>query len=301
MTVLGRSASRFPCVIFKTHYLSLVCIFLPRVIALGVRLHPGKVFAILLASVSLTSICLFVSRHWWMPAPAARHASDLDRLVVWAMIDAGVAFLLAQFLLAALAWKFHSNSTSRPLTGVARIALIVSVLFISLELFSAATLGRRAWGSMFSVPSSVDVIRAQVMGQQFAYYFRYPGHDGQFGPIHIDKIDPSIGNYFGLDTRKDVASKDDIVSASLVLPVNQPVELILNSQDVTHSFYVRELRVQQDMVPGMQIPVHFTPTRVGKYEIACTQLCGLGHYRMRAYLEVVSQSDFEKWMQQHDH
>jgi len=83
--------------------------------------------------------------------------------------------------------------------------------------------------------------------------------------------------------------------------VNQPVELILNSEDVIHSFYVRELRVQQDMVPGMQIPVHFTPTRIGKYEIACTQLCGLGHYRMRAYLEVVSQSDFEKWMQAHEH
>jgi cytochrome c oxidase subunit II len=267
---------------------------------LDVRLHLGKIFAILLAFVSLTSIGLFVSRHWWMPAPATRHASDLDRLVVWAMIDAGVAFLLAQILLAALAWKFHANSTARPLTSAARVALIVSVLFISLELFSAATLGRRAWGSMFSVPSGVDAVRAQVMGQQFAYYFRYPGRDGEFGPIHVEKIDPSVGNYFGLDTKKDLTSRDDLVSASLVLPVNQPVELILNSQDVVHSFYVRELRVQQDMVPGMQIPLRFTPTRIGKYEIACTQLCGLGHYRMRAYLEVVSVSDFQKWMQAHE-
>lgn len=236
-----------------------------------------------------------------MPAAAATHASDLDRLILWAMIDAGVAFLLAQLLLAALIWKSRANSTASPLPGAARIAVIVSVLFISLELFSAATLGRRAWGSMFSVPPSGDAIRAQVMGQQFAYYFRYPGRDGQFGPIHVDKIDPSIGNYFGLDARRDIASKDDIVSASLVLPVNQPVELILNSQDVIHSFYVRELRVQQDMVPGMQIPVRFTPTKIGKYEIACTQLCGLGHYRMRAYLEVVSASDFQKWMQAHEH
>ena len=90
------------------------------------------------------------------------------------------------------------------------------------------------------------------------------------------------------------------MSASLVLPVGQPVELTLVSQDVIHGFYVRELRVQQDMVPGMQIPVRFTPTRIGKYEIACTQLCGLGHYRMRAYLEVVSQSDFHNWMQEHE-
>lgn len=265
------------------------------------RLHPGKVFAILLASVSLTSIALFVSRHWWMPTAASSHAPDLDRLIVWAMIDVGVAFVFAQLLLAALIWKSRGNSTSSPWPRTARIAVIVSVLFISLELFSAATLGRRAWGSMFSTASSANTVKAQVMGQQFAYYFRYPGPDGQFGPIHVDKIDPSIANYFGLDRRNDAASRDDVVSASLVLPVNQPVELILSSQDVIHSFYVRELRVQQDMVPGMQIPVHFTPTRVGKYEITCTQLCGLGHYRMRAYLEVVSQSDFQKWMHEHEH
>jgi len=266
-----------------------------------VRLHPGKIFAILLASVSLTFAGLFLSGHWWMPTAAASHASDLDRLVIWSMIDVGVAFLLAQLLLAALIWTSRANAIATPLPRVTRIAVVVSVLFISLELFSAATLGRRAWGSMFSAPSSPHAVRAQVMGQQFAYYFRYPGRDGQFGPIHVDKIDPSIGNYFGLDTRKDTASRDDVVSASLVLPVNEPAELILNSQDVIHSFYVRELRVHQDMVPGMQIPVSFTPTRIGKYEIACTQLCGLGHYRMRAYLEVVSADEFHKWMHEHEH
>ena len=217
------------------------------------------------------------------------------------MVDVGIAFVLAQLLLAGLVWKFHGHSTAKPLASAARIAIIVSVLFISLELYSAATLGRRAWGSMFSVVSTADAVKAQVMGQQFAFYFRYPGADGKFGAVHVDKIDASIGNYFGLDTRKDIASKDDIVTASLVLPVNQPVELTLSSQDVIHSFYVRELRVQQDMVPGMQIPVRFTPTKIGKYEIACTQLCGLGHYRMRAYLEVVSADDFQKWMREHEH
>ena len=238
-----------------------------------------------------------------MPTAAASHASDLDKLVVWAMIDAGVAFLLAQLALAVLVWRFHAQTDARTMRFAVpvRVAIIASVLFISLELFSAATLGRRAWGSMFSIPSNTDVVRVQVMGQQFAFYFRYPGRDGKFGPIHVEKIDASVGNYFGLDTKSDVASKDDVVSASLVLPVNQPMELILSSQDVIHSFYVRELRIQQDMVPGMQIPVRFTPTRIGKYEIACTQLCGLGHYRMRAYLEVVSADDFQKWMQAREH
>ena len=90
-----------------------------------------------------------------------------------------------------------------------------------------------------------------------------------------------------------------MVSAELVLPANRPVDLTLSAQDVVHSFYVRELRIQQDMVPGMQIPVHFIPTKIGQYEIACTQLCGLGHYRMRAYLQVLSEADFQKWTRAH--
>jgi cytochrome c oxidase subunit II len=137
------------------------------------------------------------------------------------------------------------------------------------------------------------------MGQQFAYYFRYPGADGKFGPVHTDKIDASIGNYFGLDRANDNVSKDDVVSAELVLPENRPIDLFLTAQDVIHSFYVRELRVQQDMVPGMRIPVHFTATRAGKYEVVCTQLCGLGHYRMRAYVRVIPETEFENWMRAH--
>ena len=212
-----------------------------------------------------------------------------------------VVFLAAQFALAAFVWRGRSRDGGRVKTfphGV-RFAVILSVLFIGFELFSAATLGRNAWAAMYDAPITPQTIRVQAMGQQFTFYFRYPGPDGKFGPIHAEKIDPSVANYFGLDRAKDPASKDDVMSAALVLPVNRPVELLLLSQDVIHGFYVRELRIQQDMVPGMEIPVHLTPTRIGKYEIVCSQLCGLGHYRMRAYLQVMSEADFEKWIQEH--
>src|SRR6185437_15882857 len=179
-----------------------------------------------------------------------------------------------------------------------RIAIIIAVVFISIELFSAATLGRRAWASMYDGSSS-DSLQVEAMGQQFAYYFRYPGADGKFGPVHPRKIDASVGNYFGLDQVNDATSKDDVVSAELILPENRPVDLFLTAQDVIHSFYVRELRVQQDMVPGMRVPVHFTPTKAGRYEVVCTQLCGLGHYRMRAYVRVVPETEFENWMRAH--
>ena len=82
------------------------------------------------------------------------------------------------------------------------------------------------------------------------------------------------------------------------MPVNHEIQLLLHGKDVGHSFYVRELRIQQDFVPGLDLSVHFTPTKIGKYEIMCTQLCGLGHYNMKAYLEVMSQQDYDAWIKQ---
>jgi cytochrome c oxidase subunit 2 len=279
---------------------SASCIRRPHVIALDVRSYAGKVFAVLLAIIALGSTALFLSRHW-MPAEASAHAPLLDREFHWSLFDSAVLFVAAQLVLAGFVWRSQKRNGDRSKTfphGVS-IAISISVVFIAVELFSAATLGRSAWGAMYDAPVRADTLRVQAMGQQFAFYFRYPGTDGKFGPIHVNKIDASIANYFGLDRANDAASRDDVMTASLALPVNRPVELLLLSQDVIHGFYVRELRIQQDMVPGMEIPVHFTPTKIGKYEIVCTQLCGTGHYRMRAYLEVMSEADFEEWLEQH--
>src|SRR5205823_13678619 len=105
-------------------------------------------------------------------------------------------------------------------------------------------------------------------------------------------------NFFGLDVDHDPDSKDDIVAAELAIPVNREVLLLMHSKDVGHSFFVRELRIQQDFVPGLDLSIHFTATKPGKYEIVCTQLCGLGHYNMRAYLQVLSLEDLDNWLKQ---
>ena len=81
-----------------------------------------------------------------------------------------------------------------------------------------------------------------------------------------------------------------------MIPVNQPVELILRSKDVTHSFFVPQLRFKQDLVPGMKIPVHFTANKIGKYELACAELCGMGHYKMRGQLSAERDEDFQKYL-----
>jgi cytochrome c oxidase subunit 2 len=86
------------------------------------------------------------------------------------------------------------------------------------------------------------------------------------------------------------------VSSELVLPVGREVDLRLHAQDVIHGFAVPELRVKQNAVPGQNFHVHFTPTKVGSYAVLCTQLCGMGHYRMNATLRVVSEAEFERWL-----
>jgi cytochrome c oxidase subunit 2 len=93
-----------------------------------------------------------------------------------------------------------------------------------------------------------------------------------------------------------VDARDDIIVGTLTIPVNRPIFLTMHSKDMIHSFYVPELRIQQDIVPGLTMPLHFTATQTGKYEIVCTQLCGLGHYGMRAFLEVLPQDEFDKWL-----
>jgi len=161
----------------------------------------GKAFAILLTIVALISAAPFVWHRWWMPPVASQHALVLDAQLSWTLIDVGVVFLVAQLALAAFVWKFraHDNPRTKNFLGGTRVALIVAIAFIGLELFSAGTLGRRAWASMYSTSINNDTVVVEAMGQQFAFYFRYPGEDGKFGPIHVDKIDPSIANYFGLD------------------------------------------------------------------------------------------------------
>jgi cytochrome c oxidase subunit 2 len=84
----------------------------------------------------------------------------------------------------------------------------------------------------------------------------------------------------------------------ITVPVDRTVRVTLRSKDVIHSFFLPNFRVKQDAVPGMSPEVVFVPTRVGHYELACAELCGLAHYRMRGFFNVVSQSEFDQWLQE---
>jgi cytochrome c oxidase subunit II len=261
----------------------------------------GKAFGVVLTIITVVTVAIFVSKHWWFPQIASSHGVGMQDQFVETFIGAGIGFVLAQIALAGFAWKFGEKKGDtrkvRTFPGGAKGLVIFAFVYVGLEILGLAMVGQKVWAAMYFTPPPADALRVQVLAGQFAFYFRYPGPDGKFGPIHADKIDEGAQNFFGIDP-SDPGSKDDIVTAEVAVPVDKPVVLLLNSKDMDHGFYVRELRVQQDMVPGMEIPLHFTPTKVGRYDIACNQLCGLGHYNMRAFINVMSEQDYQTWLTQ---
>jgi len=261
----------------------------------------GKFFAVVLVIIAVASAYPIVAHHFPLPEDISTHGYLIDDQLNETMVEAGLSFLAAQLVLAFFLWSFTGRKPRSPLKnfpGGARVLVIFAFVIVGLEVLALGVMGQKAWASVYFTSPSANAIQVQAQAEQFAFYFRYPGPDGRFGQIHPEKIDEGNQNYFGLDPENDVAARDDIVSGELVVPVNKEVHLMMHGKDVGHSFYVRELRIQQDFMPGLDLAVHFTATKIGKYEIVCTQLCGLGHYNMKAYLNVMSEADYDNWLKQ---
>ena len=258
----------------------------------------GKLFAIIVTIITIVSAAIFIS-HQWMPPDFSRLGVGIDHQMAETMVTSGILFVVAQLVLASFVWRFADSNDQRKIKifpGGATPMVVGAIILVGAEILALTLVGSKIWASIYVAPADPNSLKVDVQAEQFAYYFRYAGPDGKFGALHPELIDPSTGNFMGLDPANDTAARDDIVAATLVVPVNTPVVLELHAKDVNHAFYVPELRIQQDFVPGLVIPLHFTATRLTKSEIVCTQLCGLGHYNMRAYLEVMSADDFKKWL-----
>jgi cytochrome c oxidase subunit 2 len=259
----------------------------------------GKLLAVTIIVIAILSAIPVIMHTWEPPADVSTHGKLIDDQMADTMIEAGVSFLAAQFLLAIFIWQFSSrraDATPKTFPGGAKGLVIAAIVLVGVEVLALGAFGAKAWAQVYFTPPAVDAIPIQVQAGQFAFYFRYPGPDGKFGPLHPELINEGNQNLFGLDPEHDVDSRDDIVTAEMAIPVNKEIHLLMHSKDVSHSFFVPALRIHQDFVPGLDLSVHFTATQVGKYEIVCSQLCGLGHYNMRAYLEVMSQQDYEDWL-----
>jgi len=144
-------------------------------------------------------------------------------------------------------------------------------------------------------PFPQNATQVRVIAEQFVWNIHYPGRDGIFGKTAPEFVNTQ-SNPVGLD-KSDPHAADDITTINqLHLPVNKPAIMRLSSKDVIHSFALPIMRVKQDVIPGMSIPTWFTPIKTGKSEIACAQLCGLGHYRMKGFLTIHTNKDFQAWL-----
>ena len=259
----------------------------------------AKFFAITIIVIAILSAIPILRHTWVAPEDISTHGALIDDQMSETMVEAGISFLAAQFVLAIFIWMFSNRAADakiKSFPGGARALVIAALLLVGAEVLALGVFGAKAWANVYLTAPSADAMPIQVQAGQFAFYFRYPGPDRTFGPLHPELISEGSQNFFGLDTEHDADSKDDIVTAEMAIPVNKEIHLLMHAKDVGHSFFVRELRVQQDFVPGLDVSLHFTATKAGRYEIVCTQLCGLGHYNMKAYLNVLSRDDFNDWL-----
>jgi cytochrome c oxidase subunit 2 len=238
----------------------------------------------------------------WLPPNGALHGVALDRLLAWNLAII-VGLCIAAHILIAAAFLFRrARKSQSPAESQTRAGLRSLLLFEFATLLALTALyiamdvtGHHLWAATREQPSTAQPIQVEVTGVQFQWYFRYPGPDGIYGSTRPTLVSAPTGNPLGLDPT-DPHSADDIVSAILILPANQPVNITLRSQDVIHGFFVPSMRLKQDAIPGMDGDLQFTPTKTGDYDILCSQVCGLGHYRMQARLRIVTPAQFQTWL-----
>ncbi len=234
-----------------------------------------------------------------LPVQASTHAADLDHLTVivhWLMLVLFVGWG-AFFVFVLFRFRKGANPKANYHGAKGKISKMLEIGIVVVEAVLLVFYAIPAWATrVASFPSENEATVVRVVAEQFAWNIHYPGPDGKFGRTAITLVAPE--NPLGLD-RRDPDAKDDITTINqLALPVDKPVLVHLSSKDVIHSFGLNEMRVKQDAVPGLDIPVWFIPNRVGDFEITCSQLCGLGHYRMRGFVNVKSQTDYEAFLAQ---
>jgi len=232
----------------------------------------------------------------WLPIAASAHAATLDEVLAGIHWHMFLIFGTWLALFAVVLIRFRRGANPEPRQAGARLwwpAIAIGSV-IAGDALILTTYALPAWSARVAPPpATVTPVAVRVTGEQFAWNIHYPGPDGVFG--RTDNTLISASNPVGID-REDAAAADDIGLLNiLTLPVDRTVVVQLTSRDVIHSFTLNEMRVKQDAVPGMTTRTWFTPTVTGDWEIACSQLCGLGHYRMRGEYHIVTPAGWERW------
>lgn len=232
----------------------------------------------------------------WQITPLASNWGTMDDTLTITLVITGAFFVVINLLIVYMLLRFRHREGSRaayePDNARLERRLIIGT---TIAIMALLTPGLFVYAEYVTPPQ--DALEMEVVGQQWQWRFRFAGAGGKFG--HSDTRLVSAENPFGLDPN-DPATRDNILinGNEVHLPLNKPIRVLLRSHDVLHDFYVPPLRARMNIVPGMVTSFWFTPTKPGRYEILCAQLCGVGHSNMRGHVVVEEEADFNAWLKQ---
>lgn len=212
---------------------------------------------------------------WWLPPAASTFAGPIDMLFIVILILTGIALVVVEVGLVIFLVKYRERPGRRAFyTHGSTRAEIIWTAIPAVTMVALGLVSNHYWVLMKSEKSvPPNAVPFGVHAKQFEWQMSYAGADGKLG-----------------------TDDDFMVRNQLHIPVNQPVALTLTAEDVIHSFFVPEFRVKQDAVPGMHIISWFEATQTGEYEIGCAELCGMGHYKMRARVFVHTPEAYNAWL-----
>ena len=233
----------------------------------------------------------------WLPMNVSAHADGVDQLISllhWFMLVLFVGWGVF-YIYCLLRFRQGANPRASydPIKG--KTSKYVEVAVVIVEAFLLIGISIPVWSEFKNdFPSESEAITVRVVAEQFAWNVHYPGKDGLFGRTAPEYV--TAENLLGLDPNDPAGSDDFNALNQLHVPVNKPVIVRLSSKDVIHSFKIPVMRLTQDAIPGTEIPIWLEAAKTGQYDIACAQLCGLGHYRMRGQFSVDTPEQFQAWL-----
>jgi cytochrome c oxidase subunit 2 len=236
---------------------------------------------------------------WWLPINISTHGGGIDRILDMLHWFMGLLFVGwgVFFIYCLIRFRQRANPKAQYQLIHARASKYIEIAVVIVEAILLVGFSMPVWAHFKSeFPAERDALVVRVVAEQFAWNVHYPGKDGKFGRTAPRFI--SSSNLLGLDP-DDPDGKDDINAVNqLHFPVNKPVIVHLSTKDVIHSFKIPVMRITQDAIPGTEIKIWFEANKTGQFDLACAQLCGLGHYRMRGAVSVDTPEAFAKWMEE---
>jgi cytochrome c oxidase subunit 2 len=245
------------------------------------------------ALITLITVVLFFLP--WRSDVASDEGKGIDAVITYLLWATGALVVLGHIVLIRFLWKGRGEpGYKKPTARVEWMWGIIPVaVMMLLSEAGVLVIGAPTWKKLYE-DEHPDALIVEIVGKQFEWIIRYPGKDGKFGAYDFKWVH-GVDNPLGLDEDDD-AAQDDVLVKELYLPVGRPVRIRMRTHDVIHSFFVPDFRVKQDLLPGFDTEVRFTPTKTGEYELGCTELCGLGHYTMNTQVKVLEAEEFNKWL-----